>query len=515
MGTGSTYTVNMSGGTTGTALATGDYVFLMVDCSAGDSTAITPAPPTGFTQIFPWAAMGTSITSSVALWVKKRESGDSNYVISQTNTGRANQCYVRAFWIDGANIDDIANWVTGTVQSRAASGGTFSSIAPSVTTAHANSMAFGFGFERTSASETTSQLTVSGTGWTKQYAQLGHDVTFATITIASKAMATAGATGAVTFTNVNTQATNGMAFQLIIPPTPDAPPPAVAGKIWDGTSLIDGHWYLAGAGDTIDGTTWAGMMWPGYESISAMLAEDFFWCGHRGGSANYPEMSMQGYTQAVLRGYGALEVSLARSSDGVWFGLHDASLDRTSLGTGGGTGTTYVASSMTWATIQTHDALPGVGAPVNSLHQPYMALDDILDAYMDSHVLFIDPKSATSHRTELIGILKNRPNWAEKIVAKAVPGNSNNSFLSDARAAGFVTNAMFYDTDTFSSYQAQADILGMEYGATAPHWTAIKAYGKPVMCHVIPNSTALATGVGKGADGAIVSGIVQLPQITL
>jgi hypothetical protein len=171
---------------------------------------------------------------------------------------------------------------------------------------------------------------------------------------------------------------------------------------------------------------------------------------------------------------------------------------------------------MTWADIQTHDLLPATGgASVNGLHQPYMALDDLLDAYLRTHVVFVDPKSALAHRDELIAILKNRSNWQEKIVAKYVPGNSNNSWLSAAKTAGFVTNAMFYETDTFASFHSQGDILGMEYGASSGAWTSIKSFGKPVMCHICPTTTTVATGSANGADGAMVSGPNQIPLVTM
>ena len=223
---------------------------------------------------------------------------------------------------------------------------------------------------------------------------------------------------------------------------------------------------------------------------------------------------MQAYTQAALRGYGALEFSVARTSDGVWIGCHDASLDRTALGTGGGSGTTYVVSAMTWAAVQTHDQLPVVGAPVNSLHQPYARLEDILDAYIDSHVIFVDIKSANSFRTDLIAFLKTYPNWQEKIVAKSVPGSANSSWLASARTAGFQCNAMFYEGENFTTYHTQADILGMEYTASGGTWTSIKSHGKPVIAHVVPSEAAIATAMGLGADGATVSRPNQVPLIT-
>jgi hypothetical protein len=449
------------------------------------------------------------------VYVKKRVTGETNYNVPQTNLGQTNGVQARAFWVDSANAKEVTDWVVGTVQSRATSGGTTANVAPGVTTAVNNSMVFAISEERTSASEVDGDITVSGTGWAKRLGWVPSSASEASITFASKGLASAGASGDCTVTYVNTQATNGAAFQIVIPPIPDAVPDSVPGKLWNGSALVDGSWFVAGPSDTILGVAWAGLIWPGYASIADMLARDAFYIGHRGGSRNWPEMSLQGYTQAALRGFGALEVSLARTSDGVWFGLHDASLDRTSLGTGGGSGTTYVASAMTWAQVQTHDILPATGSPVDTTHRPYVQLDDMLDAYLESHVLFIDPKAALAYRDELIAILKNRPEWQTRIVAKYVPGNSNNSWLAVARTAGFVTNAMFYPGDNFATYHGQADILGMTYDASSSVWTSIKALGKPVISHVCPTQTAINQGKNSGAAGAMVSGPVQAPRVAM
>ena len=171
---------------------------------------------------------------------------------------------------------------------------------------------------------------------------------------------------------------------------------------------------------------------------------------------------------------------------------------------------------MTWAEIQTHDLLPATAAPVNSDHQPYMELDELLDAYFRTHVIFVDPKTpglTGSFRTELIAILKNHRGWEDRFVAKSVPGDGNDGWLSQARAAGFVTNAMFYPFNDFETYYAQGDILGMEYTADQSVWDDITALGKPVLAHICPNEAAVATGLGKGAVGVVVSGVVQVPRV--
>jgi hypothetical protein len=509
----------MSAAQSGSAVETDDFVFIFVSASGSVASSNTPAPPTGFAELVQWQAMGTSTTSSWGLYVKRRAPGDTNYDIPQINVGRTNIVTAHAWWVDGTDAADVVEWTIGTLKTRAASGGTFSTDAPSVTTPETDAMVFAFGAERTAAAETESQLTVSGTGWTKQLALLGVSAANSTITVASKGMAVAGATGDCTFTSVNTQASNGHALQVIIPAADGiiTPPSTVAGTLYDGTQVVTGSWYvMEQPGDVIAPLDFAGMIHPGSPSIDAMLDKPVFYCGHRGGSANYPEMSMHAYTQAALRGYDALEISLARSSDGVWFGLHDASLDRTSLGTGGGSGTTLVASTMTWAEIQAYDIRPATVAPVDALHKPYMELEDLLDAYGKTHVLFIDPKSAagnSTYRAELIAILQNRSYWQERMVAKTVPGNSTNAWATAARAAGFQVNAMFYPADNFVTYHAQADILGMDHGASSGVWTSIVALGKPVMVHVCQNTTQVAAGTANGAVGAMVSGIVQVPRV--
>ncbi len=116
-----------------------------------------------------------------------------------------------------------------------------------------------------------------------------------------------------------------------------------------------------------------------------MLSQPVFYSAHRGGSANEPEMTLEAYEVSAKRHFGALEVSLARSADGVWFGLHDQTLDRTSQVTG-----LPPASEMSWTDINRYQVtLNGDGDP-----QPYLAWTELASAYGRTHVLFVDPKYA-------------------------------------------------------------------------------------------------------------------------
>src|SRR5690606_20228160 len=119
----------------------------------------------------------------------------------------------------------------------------------------------------------------------------------------------------------------------------------------------------------------------GYASIDEMLGTDPFYVAHRGGSVDWDEMTLRAYTNSVAWGAKALEVSVARTSDGVYFGLHDEYLDRTSLGNP--SGTTLNPKTLTWAQVQSYDVFG---------REPYMRLEELTELYGDSHILFIDPK---------------------------------------------------------------------------------------------------------------------------
>lgn len=239
---------------------------------------------------------------------------------------------------------------------------------------------------------------------------------------------------------------------------------------------------------------------PGYASVDAMLAapDGFYWA-HRGGSASFPEHSLHAYTQSVLRGFGALEISLNRTADGVWFGLHDANLDRTSQASLG----IADASSMTWAEVQAHQITLGPGGP-----QPYMTWDQLIEAYGDSHVLVCDPKwRHASHRAEFLA----------KCVADLGPDRCIVKFSYDAtslkiaianaglRSWGYLYQSNMSDPD-FASRASGWDMLGMEHSAPQGTWDTLLALGKPVVAHICATEAHVTAARAKGASGYQCSG---------
>jgi hypothetical protein len=313
----------------------------------------------------------------------------------------------------------------------------------------------------------------------------------------------AGAPGAksLTWTGAQSQ-TSGVA--VIIRSLGEADPnPGVAVNYTSAPDTLGtAHLYYTSATDTLATPAEVRPFPAGYSTVSAMLATSPFYVAHRGGSANWPEMSLHAYTQAGFWGVGALEVSLARSSDGVWFGLHDDTLDRTS-GTSG-----FTASAHTWAEIQAFQITASGTTHPSQPTRPYMRWEELMDAYYDSHVFFVDPKAATGFVSELLDMMDAMPGTpTDKFVAKYYGVSS--TWVNAAKARGYKSWGYFYQTDVpnLPTYQGRWDILGMEFGANSASWSAILAYGKPVIGHVVSSPSGASAALGFGASGLMVSGV--------
>lgn len=248
----------------------------------------------------------------------------------------------------------------------------------------------------------------------------------------------------------------------------------------------------------------------GYKSVGNMLSQPEFYWAHRGGSASFPEHSLYGYTQSVARFYGALEMSLARTSDGVWFGLHDKSIARTS---GLADGTVPNASQQTWADVNAYQITIGAaGAP-----RPYLKLEDLISVYGASHVIILDPKYETNRINELLDRLKDLygsdATASNRIILKGY-GPSTSELVNAGHARGYHTWGYFYDTDN-ASYSTEAskwDIVGLNYDADQKYWDQLHnaVPDKRIVGHVCPNQSAVNIARAKGATGFQCSGVASI-----
>jgi glycerophosphoryl diester phosphodiesterase len=237
------------------------------------------------------------------------------------------------------------------------------------------------------------------------------------------------------------------------------------------------------------------------------LVSGRFPVAHRLSGAYLPEFSMRGATESVLRpDIRALEFSVASSSDGVLFGLHDETLQRTS-------GVDLDPRDLTWAEIQTHlNAVPAGGDPRFG-PQPYLRLDEFLDTYGHSHVVFIDPKyiAGPQFYDLFYGVIQDALPGAQDSVVIKFFGDAA-SVANAATARGFASFGYFYqwqyamNPGLTISQTAPWTMLGMTWDAQPETWTAFTALGKPIIAHTtITTPAQAATAYANGAQGLMVS----------
>lgn len=213
--------------------------------------------------------------------------------------------------------------------------------------------------------------------------------------------------------------------------------------------------------------------------------ETVYWA-HRGGSLDWGEMTMRAYTNAIFHGCRALEYSAQFSQDGVFVGMHDATLDRVTALTGD-------VADYDWSELE-GVAVDGGGT--------ISRLEYILETYGRSHVLVIEDKTYL-HYTEMIALIESLiPDPQEHVVIKA-HGAGGSYPATAAQAAGYKTWGYFSDTDlaTMAAKQVNYDYLGFNYNASGGDWTTALGYGKPVVAFVVPDEANATAALGKGANG--------------
>jgi len=324
--------------------------------------------------------------------------------------------------------------------------------------------------------------------------------------VGSRALSGSAATVGAPDTDIQWSVANGPAAQSIafLPTNPYALD--LTAKLGDtGDVLSDAYVRMGDTGGIMTQISAMRAMLPRYPTVSGMLALPEFYMAHRGGSRDFPEMTAFAYGQSSLLSYGCLELSLARTSDGVWFGLHDADINRTS-----GTSGLPAASTMTWATVQGYQVLGSMAADnPTQADRPYARLQDILDAY-SHHLFIVDIKYANTYREELLDILDSY-GGNERFIGKAY-GVGTNSFATSCANRGYQRWGYFYASDIASltsGYVNQWTLIGMDYNASQGDWDTLAGYrtnGQRMTGHICPNMAAVATARSKGATGFMISG---------
>jgi hypothetical protein len=492
-------------------VALGDYIIVVARGQAG--TATTDLSSTGFTRMGPAFVANDVAGRQNGIYGRKvvdMSTEPTQYSFAFTSSGGAARLIAVAFVVRGVDATNPVLGFGSSYEGTAITGGR--QVDPFAISSVPGLQIFMGGAEfAANNSETpatlpsgftaiTSFVSTGGIGVSRTYVWVGQQQVAATPT--GTAGITWGTPSAPAAESIVLLGTN------VVPTAPVGS--GITFAKGDGTPAA--LYYMSPSGAKTP--TAAIPMRRGFANVTDVLNAYGTTMAHRGGSDSYPEMSLYGYTQSVMRGYGVLEVSLGRTSDGVWFGLHDQTTDRTSGGTFGN------ASSQTWAQIQAQNIVIGAqGAP-----QPYMSWQQLVATYGSTHIIMADPKYAIgTYNTEFLNMVATDIGVNRAIIKFSGAGSGAAALSTAAQAMGFQTWGYFYATDASAAQGGNGNLqtwgsywttLGMEYGASQAIWNEALAFGKPVIGHIAPNQAAYNSAMSKGASAVQVSGVAVVTPVS-
>lgn len=479
-----------------TGSATGDVLVAVV---AGANSATPNFNASGWTAL---TTVGRAGTLACQVFARVYNTSDTTYGFSPTASAYMKVGMAR---VTGADTT-LANWQASSTYARATTGTSTTNVATSITALFSGGMSLTWSGERTTAAE-TDLTSVSGATKALFVPQVGGSA-IETVCIAYNNYS--GTTvPSVTFTYPNTQASNGLCGHIVIPAASAPPTSTLVCQVSDGDdTFTDGQFWVSDGADGFDAVSQVLQLPPEFMDfrITDMLAEAPFYWAHRGGSANWLEMSTQAYTNAIWHGAKVVEVSVNRSSDGVWVMHHDTTTTRM-------TGSAYTIASTPWST------LAGLTQSGNGYSGPIERLADYFALGYHTHIVTVIDNKTYANWTELLDLIEaafpgGRAEAIQRVIIKSFTGTGL-SHLQPAYDRGYTQWGYFYDDEgQANATDVRINILGLNYDATQPDWDAMTGTGKPVVGHVIPDSAAATTALSKGADGLQVADVTGvIPQI--
>lgn len=188
------------------SISTGSWMIVIL----AYTDVVNPTPPAGWTTLVSRKDTGTLRTS---IFAKIKESGDSaTQLFSGPGSGTTNAVLL---WGNGSA--PVSAWTLGSFGDRSVNATPSTVVTPTLTTTAARSLVLSIATERTNANETTYSSLAGATPWI--WIPHPHDSPKnQTIAVVYNEQANAGVSQPVTVTYPNTQANNGTAVQIAIPP---------------------------------------------------------------------------------------------------------------------------------------------------------------------------------------------------------------------------------------------------------------------------------------------------------
>lgn len=313
--------------------------------------------------------------------------------------------------------------------------------------------------------------------------------------VTSKVQAAAGATSVADLAWASASSAVAMSIALyapvIIPVAEDSTGADLTVSVFNGTTETDVSIVQALPYESYSIT----------EMEADIAAGKKVYSAHRGGSADWPQMTMRAYTNAVWHGAKILEVSCRSSSDGVFVMIHDNTTDAV-------TATSYTVSSTNSSTLL------GIAVDTPTTGGVLGRLEDILEAY-PNFVIIADHKAQGSAQG-FLDKLKQVPDWQNHVILK-FDGQYDKATGSLAHDQGFKTMPYLYEANYaahLDSILPYTDYLGLNYDASAPVWATFVATGKTLWGHVCATTANANAAIAGGAKIIQCSGVKAIiPKI--
>jgi hypothetical protein len=462
--------------------ANGDFNLVWINHANGTATAATITPPAGET----WALIGSgtdgaSPTLGFSLYGRVRQSGDSATPIFTFSTTVG----VAAASVGYSGCDPTTPYTNATVAAYTGTGGTH--VSSAATTTSAGWLVSGYG-------DRSGGVYTAATGTTLR--ELIRNAASSPNNAISMVQDTNGDQPAGTYSySVTSPAGTSVGSDFILRLNPSAGTTTSAdvatatGTAYDAATTFATVANAEVASGTVN--AWNGWTFQG-QLANWALNKGTLYVAHRGGSVDYVEMTAAAYAACDVRHIEAIELSVWRTSDGVWVGSHDQTTARMF-------GTSVDIPSNTYAAIS--GLLTTVGG------YPIAKMTDLLDLYSQTHVIFLDNKQGTNS-AEFMSIVGSYANSRAHFVIKGY--YSGSVTFNAALAAGYATWAYYYEADlpNLDATESRGTFLGLDYGASSGAWAQIKAKGKPVLGHVILTDANAASALANNPAG-IVTGKVS------
>ncbi|MFD1715610.1 glycerophosphodiester phosphodiesterase [Amnibacterium flavum] len=236
-------------------------------------------------------------------------------------------------------------------------------------------------------------------------------------------------------------------------------------------------------------------------TIDSLLETSPFFIAHRGSGDNWVEHTYDAYANSVIAGAKAIEVSVSRTSDGVFVCHHDKNLARL-------TGVDLDIGDATWEQLSTlqNDARPWLG-PLAAL-QPIPRLDDVLAAFASTHVIFLEDKQGTN-TAELLDLMEQWDPDHIRFVWKQWAGAQQYQAVAKR---GFRTWGYFTPDSLgrLAELAPRFDMLGIPVDASDADMSAFAAIGKPVIAWEVRRRSQRDRLVSLGVVGMMCADIPYL-----